>query len=464
MTHLLKIFLLLVVFSIISLNRPQKTFALYQNTVKAIQEGNNFEWYNNIMMGATTDNLLIFIAGARNDQGEIIQTGAIQTTESLIAATYNKPASSVDYVAYLLNNAGLTKTAYAQQGQGWDFLSSAKSTSSTNVVLDLWRLIRNVAYIFFIVIFVVIGFMIMFRSKLNPQTVVNIQLALPGIIMSLILVTFSFAICGLIIDLVYLGHGLIAMIFFGPGGTSPLYDILQATGGGTSGAYLDVMEKIDIITALLAPNSTGGAGGLLGINVFSQLGDFIINITDTIKDIVTGTNVAGLIPLILAFTLLGTGLKIFFGLLTKYVTLILMTIFSPLMFLFSAFPGRGEGIGSFLRTMASAALTFPATGFMFFLAGFFMSKTTGIDLHGLPPLNETGVLTPGGASAPGSPGSTNLINVLEPLVGLGILMAATQVPQAIDQAMGAKPGIAGAATPDIGSALSKIPIIGSLIH
>jgi len=155
--------------------------------------------------------------------------------------------------------------------------------------------------------------------------------------------------------------------------------------------------------------------------------------------------------------LLGTGLKIFFGLLTKYVTLILMTIFSPFVFLFTAFPGRGEGVGNFFKTMLSAALTFPATAFMFFLSAFFVSKATGVDLNGLPPLNETGVLMP-------STGSTGLKNVLEPLVGLGILMAATQVPQAIDQALGAKPGIAGAATPDIGGALSKIPIIGGLIR
>jgi len=42
-------------------------------------------------------------------------------------------------------------------------------------------------------------------------------------------------------------------------------------------------------------------------------------------------------------------------------------------------------------------------------------------------------------------------------------MAAAQVSQAIDQMLGVKPGIAGAATPDVGNALRKIPIIGSLL-
>jgi len=457
MSRLLKIFLLLAVFSLTTSIYPSKTYALVQDFVQAVQEGNNLQWYlggKSGMLSTTTDALTVFILGARDQQGNIVQTGAVQTTSSLIASTYNKPASSVSYVAYLLNHSGITKSAYAQ-GSGWDFLSSAKSLPNFSAILDLWKLTRNVVYLLFIVIFVAIGFMIMFRSKLNPQTAVNIQLALPGIIISLIMVTFSFAICGFIIDFVYLGHNLIASIFFG-NPNSPLYTLLTAGSSGTAGTYIDTVEKMDIITSLLVPTSSTGIVGWGEINVFNQLATFISNIIPTISDILGG-NISGLVPLILAFSLLGTGLKIFFGLLTKYVTLILSTVFSPFVFLLSAFPGKGEGIGTFLKTMLSAALTFPATAFMFFLSAFFVSKAAGVDLLGLPPLNETGVLTPG-------TGSTGLQNVLEPLVGLGILMAATQVPQAIDQALGAKPGIAGAATPDIGSALSKIPIIGSLLH
>ncbi|PIR92566.1 hypothetical protein COU01_01080 [Candidatus Falkowbacteria bacterium CG10_big_fil_rev_8_21_14_0_10_44_15] len=459
MSRLLKNFLLLAVFSLAALFAPRSVAALVPDFVQAVQEGNNLQWYlggKSGMLSTTTDALTVFIVGARDQQGNIVQVGAVQTTASLIASTYNKPASSVDYVAYLMNNSGLAKSAYAQ-GEGWNFLASAKSSAMPQVILELWKLIRNVVYLFFIVIFVAIGFMIMFRSKLNPQTAVNIQLALPGIIVSLILVTFSFAISGLIIDMVYLGHNLIAAVFFGSS-ASPLYTLITAGGAGTAGAYLDAVNGMDIITSLLVPTSTSGIIGWGEINVFNQLAEFISigGLMDNVANLLQG-NVSGLIPLILAFSLLGTGLKIFFGLLTKYVTLILMTIFSPFVFLFTAFPGRGEGVGNFFKTMLSAALTFPATAFMFFLSAFFVSKATGVDLNGLPPLNETGVLMP-------STGSTGLKNVLEPLVGLGILMAATQVPQAIDQALGAKPGIAGAATPDIGGALSKIPIIGGLIR
>ena len=49
----------------------------------------------------------------------------------------------------------------------------------------------------------------MFRAKINPQTVVTIQSAIPKAVVALILVTFSYAIAGLMIDLMYLLIGLI---------------------------------------------------------------------------------------------------------------------------------------------------------------------------------------------------------------------------------------------------------------
>jgi hypothetical protein len=65
----------------------------------------------------------------------------------------------------------------------------------------LWGRVRNIAYVMFVIIMIVIGFMIMFRSKIGGQTMVTIGNAIPNVIIALVLVTFSFAIAGLIIDL-----------------------------------------------------------------------------------------------------------------------------------------------------------------------------------------------------------------------------------------------------------------------
>ena len=130
--------------------------------------------------------------------------GAISMVSHLTASLVSSPVTLNSYYAYLQTKNPLVKTAYATTG-----------TQALTPILSLWVVSRNVAYLFFVVIFVVAGFMIMFRSKLNPQTSVSIQLALPKIVVSLILVTFSYAFIALIIDISNLTIAIIANLYKG---------------------------------------------------------------------------------------------------------------------------------------------------------------------------------------------------------------------------------------------------------
>jgi len=56
------------------------------------------------------------------------------------------------------------------------------------------------------------AFMIMFRVRISPQTVITVQSALPKIIFTLILITFSYAIAGFLIDLMYVVIGIFSFI------------------------------------------------------------------------------------------------------------------------------------------------------------------------------------------------------------------------------------------------------------
>jgi len=154
--------------------------------------------------------------------------GAVGMVSNLVGGLYaTQPASSVEYLADLGSRLGLAKPAYAQ-GFGWTAFSP---------VLGLWKLFRNIAYLFFVIIFVVIGFMIMFRAKINPQTAIGIQNALPRIIVTLLLITFSYAIAGLIIDLGQVATRIIGNLLIdgenflglGPGGAEFSFnDLLNA--------------------------------------------------------------------------------------------------------------------------------------------------------------------------------------------------------------------------------------------
>ena len=65
----------------------------------------------------------------------------------------------------------------------------------------------------------------MFRVKINPQTVVSLQTMIPKLIITMLLVTFSFAIAGFVIDLVY----VIIVAFIGMLGLNQLTTNLPGT-------------------------------------------------------------------------------------------------------------------------------------------------------------------------------------------------------------------------------------------
>ena len=47
--------------------------------------------------------------------------------------------------------------------------------------LPFWKVFRNLAYSLYIIMFVVVGIMIMLRTKVNAQTIITIQTALPNL-------------------------------------------------------------------------------------------------------------------------------------------------------------------------------------------------------------------------------------------------------------------------------------------
>lgn len=66
---------------------------------------------------------------------------------------------------------------------------------------EIWSRSLNIVYVLYVLIFIIVGFMIMFRKKLQGNVTVTFSRALPNLIISLILATFSFAIVGFMMDL-----------------------------------------------------------------------------------------------------------------------------------------------------------------------------------------------------------------------------------------------------------------------
>jgi len=286
---------------------------------------------------------------------------AIGGITNLIAAMYtNPPASSVEYFADLGKNLGIVKPAYAQ-GIGFEGLKP---------ILPLWKAFRNIAYLFFTIVFVVIGFAIMFRVKLDPQTVISIQNAIPRIVVALILVTFSYAIAGLLIDLTYIVSGIVVTVIEPK--ILPLWieEIIN---------LLNKILRIEIKT----PAMSGSPSSLEFLLLFlgkgsesAQVLSRVLNPATLIAELANAPNLvttiiqaltaltpigisSSLLSLILSAILLFVFFKVLLSLLKAYVSIIISVIFGPLQIMFGVLPGQ-NAFGGWIRNFIANLAVFPA--------------------------------------------------------------------------------------------------------
>ena len=282
---------------------------------------------------------------------DLPQKGAIQGTSQLISLLYQKPAaSSLDYLAYVQNNIQnkqIVQPAFADEGFGFGALGP---------ILEVWKTFRNASYFIFVLGFIVYGFMIMFRIKINPQTAITIQLALPKLIITLLLITFSYAIAGFMIDLFYLIWGIILNIFIQGNITSKILG--EYTSGYKLGLTIPFLTSIittskfiivDLWSAILPIPQL--VAGILSLNpIFMSLNLLVF-----------------LIFLIVIFI---TFLKIFWMLLKSYVNIILSIIFSPFILLGNIIPGS-KSFGNWIKNIFAELSVFISTMTMFLLSFYF---------------------------------------------------------------------------------------------
>ncbi len=384
---------------------------------------------NNMILGCSTQTCQKKLG----DRGR----GAIGGIGNLITILYtNPPASSAYYLADLGQRFNLVQPAYAQ-GVGF---------SGLHPLLSLWRASRDIAYIFFILVFVATGFAIMFRTKINPQTVVTLEAAIPRVVIALILVTFSYAIAGLIIDLMYLVIGLsLAMLisfahitlphsipaYYGLGFGDLLHDV-WTTGWGNLfkilGSYLPWVEG--------GLGATAGIGTVIGAIVGGGL------IPAGMGLLAGSAGVGGLFLLIIAIIILYAVFKIFLMLLQAYVSIIISIIIAPFQLMISAIPGQNT-FGPWITNLIKNILIFPTIMLMLVLANY-LSGISG-NLWVPPMLGSFGQATGKAAGA---------------ILGFGIVLMTPKTADiiksvferkpfpygtAIGQAMGPARGIGGTA-------------------
>lgn len=348
---------------------------------------------NNLVSSLTTS-----IAGAYDENGDLLQPGAITFfAQGIDTMASVRPASGIDFARYLsdrLQFPGTPKAAYAQSAPG------GIGYSSLTPLLPLWLLMRDIAYWFFSIAFVVAGLMIMFRFKIDPKTAASIQSALPKIIFALIIVTFSYAIAGFLIDIMYV---LIALIL----------NLISTVHGGYAG-FTEKVANHSIFSFWLseAGATSSAAAQAVGEITYQFLRKPLSDAGGQLTGLITGS-IAGLIIMIAVLWVL---FKTWLMLLNCYANIMLNIIFAPVILMLDAIPGQNQFEG-WLRNMLAYLLSFPAVIVLMYV-GLVLSV-------GSMQINEAGFVPPliGGNSQ----------SAIQALVGLAILLTTPKTVEALQQ-------------------------------
>jgi len=420
-----------IIFSVLAISTVffVKNILAADNIIKqkqdAIQTGNNQEsWINEslssnlvstqILMGGTIpDNVLNGTATS------YIPSGLLGATNQLVASTFNQPISGIQYLAQVKDNF-LGKQTYAAEGVGFSGLSK---------ILPLWKTFRNIVYSLSAIFFVVVGIMLMLRVKISPQAVVSVQNSIPKIITTLILVTFSYAIAGLCIDLLnFVLAFVLALLFNGIGKdfSKNLFDLNLSTNGydfirnliGDSPFNFQNLTNAgmwtltSLITRLIPTIQVVVLGGIMGAIVGAIIPTAGITA-------LAGAGI-GIVVLILVLEIIVTinVIKFLFGLVKCYVSIIIHVILAPLEIALGAFPNSKMGFSKWILDIISNIAVFPISILFLVIINIIMDTVNG----GLwvPPL-----LGLGGYSAVG--------NFLPVLIGISGIMMLAKLPSMIPE-------------------------------
>lgn len=226
------------------------------------------------------------------------------------------------YAQHILNQVPIVGNATSSR-----VFAAAGDTRLSEYALDdvffgIWKTNLNLTYLLIIIPTVAFGFAIMFRMQLGPQTQVTLMKAIPRILITILLITFSFPIASIMLRL-----GKI------------LSDIAIGLVWTLSTELPSGSFQLDQLTFM---NSVVGT-------VLEAVGYFVLIICAVIVLIVT------LFRMVFAY----------FGQLIKVSFLI---AFSPIILLFSAFPGREGVMANYFKTLAANIMGYFAIFILFHLS------------------------------------------------------------------------------------------------
>jgi len=380
-------------------------------------------------------------------------------------------------------------------GQGFGFVKAAHAQVSgsgagvLNPILNLWQASRNIAYVFMIIIFVVIGLMVMFRNKINPQTVITAQAALPGLVIGLVMIYFSFFLAGLISDMAFVGTNVVGYYFsiaqrpdkdpqnlvqdiqqqnilslftpFTKAVTqSKVADALNAIWGTLADpsidrnnpTQMDPQKALSTLTAFMISQILTPFGSMFGGPGQIVAGGMSFGLTTITPQTIASLALSFVAMIILIYAMF----RLLLRLINNYLAIIFLTITAPFQFLAASLPGRQSIATGWILNMLANILAFPAVLAVLYFVAFilgpnFLTKPQS-DVFDISKLNQPAqdAFVPVAQAKEGTivEGSTFPLfggldlSFIHLLLAFGALMALPAIPDIIARTIG-RVGVAG---------------------
>lgn len=387
--------------------------------------------------------------------------GLLGGSFSLLASVVSQPPlSTSEYLNHLASESGFAEEAHAQVGGSGNRVLSP--------VFSLWEVSRNISYLVMITIFILIGLMVMFRQKLNPQTVVTIQMALPGLVIGLILITFSYFLASLISDVAFIGTDIVGYYFAaadGPAGASrpPLTRAFTDNNSNMISIFANYAAMIDysntydlisVVTSSVPKPSWAWAtmeffagwisaqfvipvSGALGNLTRSPFGKIIEAALPAIAGVTgslfTESIFAMVISWIAIFVILYSMFKLLLRLINNLLSIIFLTITAPFQFLIASLPGRQGIATNWMLNLLCNVLAFPSVVAVFYFVAFLLKGVYPTTAYN-PFLISGNFSLVGDSTFPLLGGLTS--KSLNLIMAFGALVATPTIPDIICKAIG----------------------------
>jgi hypothetical protein len=394
---------------------------------------------------------------AQSTQPEI--GGAIGTLTNYITVLYVPVVNTGQYVQYLSANFGIVKPSYAAANTNCNTNQFGYGICGLSPIIALWADIRDLSYALLTVLFIAIGIGVMLRFRVDPRTVMTLQNQIPRVIIAIVLITFSFAISGAMIDLMwtatYAGVNFISsaapnsQIALCPPGPKPMNQVLETR-------LID--DPISFVNTIFRSNCSGTFdNGFLGLadDVSASLGDLVQTI---IHDLLFNDNnntchpswwdlipvvavinagecalqngainiiywlIEIVVKLVIIICLLVALFRLWFQLIKCYVIFLIFVMMGPIWIVLGLIPGRPMGFEKWLRIIFSNLAVFPLVAFILVIARVLVDVV------------PNGPESPTTTFIPPLIGNAN-ISTFSALMAFGAIMIAPTIPDLIKERM-----------------------------